>query len=347
MSLDIEELSEESNDALYEHYSFKVDPGQGFLRIDKYLQVRIENASRTKIQLAAEAGSIRVNGASVKPNYKVKPGDDIRIMMEYPKRDITVVPEDIELNIVFEDDYVLVVNKPAGMVVHPSYGHYNGTLVNALAYHLRDLPMFKGNDPRPGLIHRIDKNTSGLLVIAKTEDAKNHLARQFFDHTTERRYQAVAWGSFDDMEGTITGHIGRNFKNRKVMDVFPDGAYGKHAITHYKVLEHLGYVSLLELRLETGRTHQIRAHMKFVGHPLFNDEEYGGEQILKGTTFTKYKQFVTNCFKILPRQALHAKTLGFVHPKSGEFMRFNSELPDEMTILIDKWRNYIANRKEE
>ncbi len=330
---------------MFEHYQFTADPGQKPLRIDRFLTVRIENASRNKIQEAAQAGYILVNQKPVKPNYKVKPGDDVRVMMSQPKREIEIIPENIPLNIVYEDDSLIVVNKPAGIVVHPGYGNYTGTLVNALAWHFRDLEMFKDNkDPRPGLIHRIDKNTSGLLVIAKTEKAKMKLAAQFADHSSKRTYQALVWGSLKDDEGTVTGHIGRSLKNRKVMTVFPEGEYGKHAVTHYRVLERFDYVSLIECRLETGRTHQIRAHMKYIGHPIFNDNEYGGDRVLKGTTFTKYKQFVMNGFASCPRQALHAKTLGFVHPETKEQMSFDSDLPEDMQQLIGRWRNYLQNR---
>ncbi len=328
----------------YEHYRFDVDKGQKPIRIDKFISDRITNVSRTKIQDAATAGNILVNNNPVKSNYKVKPGDYISIVMEYPKRDVEITPENIPLNIVFEDETLIIVNKPPEMVVHPGYGNYTGTLVNALAYHLRDIPMFQGNDFRPGLVHRIDKNTSGILVIAKTEEAKNKLARQFFDHTVDRKYIALIWGVPKETGGTITGHIGRSPKDRKVMHVFQDGETGKHAITHYKIIEKLGYVSLVECTLETGRTHQIRVHFKYIKHPLFNDAAYGGDQILRGTVFTKYKQFVNNCFHILPRQALHAKSLGFVHPVSGKHLFFDSNLPDDMQQVIDKWRTYIQNR---
>ncbi|MFC2152618.1 RluA family pseudouridine synthase [Bacteroidota bacterium] len=340
-----EEFIENEDQELFEHYRIEVDPGQKPLRIDKFLVNRIENASRSKIQSAADADNILVNQKPVKSNYKVKPGDIISIVMAYPPREIELIPENIPLNIVYEDDHLVIVNKEPGMVVHPSYGHYNGTLVNAMMYHLKDLPLFNTGDMRPGLVHRIDKNTSGLLVLAKTEQALNKLAKQFFDKTTERRYYALVWGTFEEKEGTITGHIGRNIKNRKVMHVFADGSQGKHAVTHYKVLEELGYITLVECRLETGRTHQIRVHFKYIGHPLFNDFEYGGDQILKGTTFTKYKQFVQNCFTILPRQALHAKTLGFNHPATGEYMRFDSELPEDMIQVIDKWNRYLSGRE--
>ena len=342
-----DKFNDNDDQELYEHFRFEVDPGQKPLRIDKFLVNRIENASRSKIQSAAEADNILVNNLAVKSNYKVKPGDVISIVMAYPPREIELIPENIPLNIVYEDDQLIIVNKEPGMVVHPSYGHYSGTLVNALMYHLKDLPLFKTGDLRPGLVHRIDKNTSGLLVIAKTEQAMNKLAKQFFDKTTDRRYIALVWGSFEEKEGTIEGNIGRNIKNRKIMQVFPDGEQGKEAITHYKVIEELGYVTLVECKLETGRTHQIRVHFQHIGHPLFNDFEYGGDKILKGTTFTKYKQFVQNCFKILPRQALHAKTLGFTHPKTNEFKQFNSEVPDDMIQVIEKWRRYTSGRENE
>lgn len=349
---DLDELIEngEATDAgkeLYEHYRFVADAGQNLLRVDKFLVNRIENASRNKIQDAAAAGSVLANGEPVKANYKVKPGDTITIEMSWPPREIEIIPEDIPLNIVYEDDALIVVNKQPGMVVHPGFGNYTGTLVNALAWHLKDHPWFQSNDPRPGLVHRIDKDTSGLLVIAKTEEAKTILARQFFHKTTERTYQAIVWGSMKEDEGTITGNIGRSIRDRKQMTVFEDESMGKPAVTHYKVLERLGYVTLVQCNLETGRTHQIRVHLKHIGHTLFNDERYGGNQILKGTTFTKYKQFVNNCFKLLPRQALHAKTLGFEHPVTGEFMKFDSDLPEDMVKTIDKWRHYISGREDE
>ncbi len=346
--IDDPELSEngenEDSGELFEHFRFIADSGQGLLRIDKFLVNRIENASRSKIQEAAEAGNILVNDISVKPNYKVKPNDVITIVMSYPPREIEIIAQNIPLDIVYEDDILVIINKKPGMVVHPGHGNYTGTLVNALAWHFRDQPWFNASDPRPGLVHRIDKDTSGLLVIAKTEDAKMNLARQFFDKTSTRTYQALVWGNMENDHGTITGHIGRSHKDRKQMAVFPNGELGKHAVTHYSVLERLGYITHVECRLETGRTHQIRAHFKHIGHPLFNDERYGGNLILKGTTFTKYKQFVENCFKLLPRQALHAKTLGFVHPLTAKYVEFNSELPDDMKQVIAKWRTYIAGR---
>lgn len=329
----------------YEIHKFKADPGQGLVRVDKYLFDRIENASRTKIQEAAKAGYISVNGVAVKSSYKVKPGDDIIIYSKNEPRDIELIPENIPIEIVFEDDYFLIVNKKPNMVVHPSYGHYTGTLVNALMYHLKDLPLFNTGDARPGLVHRIDKNTSGILVIAKTEEALSNLSKQFYDRTTDRRYTALIWGSPKESEGTIDAHVGRSLKNRKIMHAFPEGEHGKNAITHYKVLENLGYVTLIECKLETGRTHQIRVHMKHLGHPLFNDAEYGGDVILKGTKFTKYKQFVQNCFNVIPRQALHARTLAFDHPKTGERVSFSSELPEDFMNVIEKWKNYTNTRE--
>ena len=332
-------LPEEDND-LYEHYSFTVDKGQQPLRIDKYLMNFIENATRTKIQTAAKEGSIRVNEAPVKSNYKVKPLDEIRVLFAHPPHENLLVGEDIAIDVVYEDDELLVVNKPAGMVVHPGHGNYSGTLINGLIYHFDNLP--NNSSERPGLVHRIDKDTSGLLVVAKTENAMAHLSNQFAQKTSEREYLALVWGNMEDDEGTIEGNIGRHHKNRLQNTVFfgDDEDKGKPAVTHYKVLERLGYVTLVSCKLETGRTHQIRVHMKYIGHTLFNDERYGGERILKGTTFTKYKQFVDNCFKILPRQALHAKTLGFEHPKTGKWMSFTSETPDDMLQCIEKWRGY-------
>ena len=334
-----------SEQEVYEHYRFVSDNGQSLTRIDKFLTDRITNASRTKIQTAAEAGNILANGIAVKANYRVKPNDVITIVMAYPPREVEIIPQDIPINIVYEDADLLIVNKSAGMVVHPGHGNYDQTLVNALAFHFRNNPDYKVEDPRFGLVHRIDKDTSGLLVIAKNEYAKMFLAKQFFDKTTERVYNALVWGNFEEKRGTIVGNIGRSPKDRMQMAVFPDGDMGKHAVTHYTVLEDFNYVSLIECHLETGRTHQIRAHMKHIGHPLFNDERYGGNEILKGTTFTKYKQFINNCFEICPRQALHAKTLGFVHPTTKERMFFNSEIPDDMSLLIEKWRNYTEFAK--
>ncbi len=332
---------------LFEHHSFKVNMGQTQLRIDKYIINKIDNISRNKIQQTADAGCILVNGIAVKSNYKVKPNDNISIVMDYPRQELKIIPEDIPLNIVYEDDQLIVINKPAGLVVHPGHGNYTGTLVNALAWHYKNLPLFNNEDDlRPGLVHRIDKNTSGLLVVAKTEHARSHLAMQFFKKTTKRQYLALVWGRLKEDEGTIEGAIGRSLKNRQVFTVYKeDEGYGKDATTHYKVLEELGYVSLVQCVLETGRTHQIRVHMKHIGHPLFNDEAYGGNKILWGTTFSKYKQFVNNCFQTLPRHALHAKTLGFIHPTTGEEMLFNSEIADDMLQCIEKWRQYISNRE--
>ena len=332
---------------LFEHYRFKADPGQSLLRIDKFLSDRIENSSRTRIQNAANAGNILVNNNPVKPNYKIKPGDIVQVVLPTPPREIELIPENIPLNIVYEDDDVLVVNKEPGMVVHPAYGNYTGTLVNALMWHFKDLPLFSTGESRPGLVHRIDKNTSGILVIAKNEFALNRLSKQFFDRTTDRKYNALVWGIPDPPEGTITGNVGRNIKDRKIMQVFRDESEGKTAITHYRVLENLGYISLVECKLETGRTHQIRVHFSHIKHPLFNDEEYGGNQIIKGTTFTKYQQFIRNCFKILPRQALHAKSLAFDHPVTGKRLSFDSGLPDDMQQVIEKWRKYISGREHE
>lgn len=341
---EFDDIEETEDGALFEHYNILVDPGQTLLRIDKFLSDRLKNATRSRLQQAADEGKILVNKIPVKSSYKVKPGDEISIVMDYPRRELKIIPEDIPLNIVYEDDSLIVLNKPAGLVVHPGHGNYSGTLVNALAYHFKELPLFNSDDPRPGLIHRIDKNTSGLLVIAKTTEAKVSLSLQFFEKTTKRRYVALVWGDLENNEGTITGNIGRSLKNRQVFTVFPEGEHGKPAVTHYKVIERLGYVNLVECRLETGRTHQIRVHMKHIGHPLFNDDNYGGDQILRGTTFTKYKQFVSNCFQMIPRQALHAQMLGFVHPATGEEMIFESELPDDLANVIVKWRNYLSNR---
>jgi 23S rRNA pseudouridine1911/1915/1917 synthase len=332
---------------LYEHHRFIVDQGQSLIRIDKYLFARMDNISRTRIQNAANAGNIIVNNKAVKPNYRVKPDDIIQIVLPTPPREIELIPEDIPLNILFEDDDVIIVNKEPGMVVHPAYGNYTGTLVNALMWHFRDLPLFSSGELRPGLVHRIDKNTSGILVIAKNELALNKLSRQFYERTTGRKYIAIVWGTPDPPDGTITGHVGRNLRDRKIMQVFKDGSQGKPAITHYKIIEELGYVSVVECKLETGRTHQIRVHFSSIKHPLFNDNEYGGDRILKGTTFSKYQQFVNNCFKILPRQALHAKSLAFDHPVTGKRMSFDSELPDDMKQVIEKWRNYISGREKE
>jgi 23S rRNA pseudouridine1911/1915/1917 synthase len=341
-----DELSEQE---LFEHLKIKVDKGQTMLRIDKFLFNHIQNATRSKIQKAADNGCIRVNGKPVKSNYRIKPLDEITVLLPNPPREFELQPEDIPLNIVFEDDDIIIVNKAPGMVVHPGFGNYSSTLINALLYHFKNLPQpkNKSNDPhadmRPGLVHRIDKFTSGLLVIAKTEDAHVKLSKLFFDRNIDRKYVALVWGDVKADEGTITGNIGRSIKDRKIRTVFADGTMGKHAITHYKVIERFGYVTLVECKLETGRTHQIRVHMQYIGHPLFNDIEYGGDTIIKGTTFTKYKQFVENCFSILPRHALHAQTLGFVHPSSGKEIKFDSDIPDDMAAAINKWRDYAKN----
>ena len=321
-------------------------PGQSLMRLDKFLFERIENTSRTRIQNAANAGNILVNNKQVKPNYRVKPNDIVQVVLPNPPREIELIPENIPLNIIYEDDDVIVVNKDPGMVVHPAYGNYTGTLVNALMYHFRDIPMFQSGELRPGLVHRIDKNTSGILVVAKNELALNKLSKQFYDRTTGRKYIALVWGTPDPAEGTITGHVGRSIRDRKVMQVFPDGSQGKPAVTHYRLIEDLGYVSIVECRLETGRTHQIRVHFSHIKHPLFNDEEYGGDKILRGTTFAKYQQFVRNCFTVLPRQALHAKSLSFDHPVTGKRQSFDSELPDDMIQVMEKWRNYTSGREK-
>lgn len=339
---DIGESSE-----LYEHHRIVADKGQGVLRVDKFLYHKLENVSRSKLQNAAQAGNILANNKPVKPNYKVKPGDVITVVLPHPPYEFQLIPQEIPLNIVYEDDHLIVVNKEAGLVVHPGHGNYDGTLVNGLLHYLKDAPLFQKGELRPGLVHRIDKNTSGLLVVAKTEAALNNLAKQFYDRTTKRRYIAMVWGNFEEEKGTINGNIGRSLKDRMKMHVFPDGEDGKHAVTHYKVLENFGYVSLVECRLETGRTHQIRVHMEYMKHPIFNDERYGGDRILKGTTFTKYKQFVQNCFNIMPRHALHALSLGFKHPDTNEEMYFESELPADMQEVIEKWRSYIGGRDEE
>lgn len=329
---------------LYEHHRFVADKGQNLIRIDKFLMDHLMNVSRNRIQNAAAGGYIHVNDKAVKSNYRVKPLDVITVMMDRPRYENEIIPEDIPLDIVYEDNDLMVVNKPAGLVVHPGHGNYTGTLVNAIAWHLKDNPEYNPNDPQVGLVHRIDKDTSGLLVIAKTPDAKTHLGLQFFNKTTQRKYNALVWGTVENDHGTIEGNIARNPKDRMQMAVMSDPEVGKSAVTHYHVLERLGYVTFVECVLETGRTHQIRVHMKHIGHTLFNDERYGGDEILKGTHFSKYKQFVNHCFEICPRQALHAKTLGFVHPRTKEEMFFDSPLPEDMTKLLDKWRSYISNR---
>lgn len=336
-----EDPYQDDSDELFEHYRIKVDPGQSLLRIDKFLSDRLPNTSRNRIQNGIRDGLVKVNGVEVRSNYKVRPDDLVTISLPQPPREKDVVPEDIPLRIVYEDHSILVVDKPAGMVVHPAYSNWTGTLVNALVYHFQNLPELPDNKGRPGLVHRIDKDTSGLLAIAKNEHALNLLAKQFFEHSIERTYQALVWGVPREIEGTIEVMIGRSPKDRRVVIAYPEGDYGKTAITHYRMIKDLRYVSFLECRLETGRTHQIRAHMKYLGHPLFNDAAYGGDRILKGTVFSKYKSFVQNCFKILPRQALHAKSLGFMHPESGEYMHFESPLPEDFREVLEKWEHYV------
>jgi 23S rRNA pseudouridine1911/1915/1917 synthase len=338
---------QQEQEELYEHHRLVVEKGQFLLRIDKYLITRLPRTTRNRIQLAIENSSVLVNGKSVKSSYKVKPNDVISIVLAHPPRDIELYPDEISLDIVYEDEYIILINKQPGLVVHPGFGNYRGTLVNALVHHM--YPDLNGKpisseSVRPGLAHRIDKNTSGLIIMAKTEQALSHLAKQFFDRTIERRYVALVWGDFKEDAGTVTGHIGRSFADRKVRDVFPAGDYGKHAVTHYKVLERFGYVSLVECKLETGRTHQIRVHMKYIGHNLFNDDTYGGNRILKGTVFAKYRQFVENCFQKLPRHALHAKSLGFTHPVTNEWMHFESVLAPDMAAVIEKWRGYASQK---
>ena len=333
----------DDTDSLYEHYAFTADKGQAPLRVDKFLMARIEKVTRNKIQQAAKAGSIYVGDEAVKANYKVKGGDEVRVCFSYPPYEHLLVPEALPLDLIYEDESVVVLNKPAGLVVHPGHGNYTGTLLNGLLHHFQQLP--KNSNNRPGLVHRIDKDTSGLLVVAKTEEAMTHLAQQFFEKSSQRKYLALVWGDLKSDSGTIEGAIGRHPKNRLQMTVFEDDSQGKEAVTHYKVLERFGYVTLIECKLETGRTHQIRAHMKYLGHTLFNDARYGGDQILKGTHFTKYKQFVENCFSLLPRQALHAKTLGFIHPETDEFLNFDSPLPDDFESVLQKWRHYAQHKK--
>jgi 23S rRNA pseudouridine1911/1915/1917 synthase len=351
----LEEIEEDELDGtggereLFEHFRFVVDKGQAITRIDKYLVNCMANTSRNRIQEAADSGNILVNGKPAKSNYRVKPYDSIAIVLDYPPNQFEIIPQDIPINIVFEDEDIILVNKQPGLVVHPGFGNFDGTLLNAIAWHMKDNPDFDANDARIGLVHRIDKDTSGLILIAKTEYAKAHLGKQFFEKTTQRRYQALVWGNIKENEGTIIGSLARDPRDRMQFTVFPDGEnpLAKHAVTHYKVLERMAYVTLVECRLETGRTHQIRVHMKHIGHTLFNDERYGGHIILKGTNTAMYKAFIKNCFYICPRQALHAKTLGFVHPRTGEFMHFESELPKDMSELIEKWRNYAKVLAEE
>ena len=341
--LNSEATFEQQDDELFVHHRIVADPGQSLIRLDKFLTDRLPHVTRTKIQDAVTAEFIKVNGKVAKSNYRIHPGDVVTVALPEPPRDTEVYPENIPLNIVFEDPHLLVVNKPAGMVVHPAHENWSGTLVNALVYHFSQLPEMKGNEGRPGLVHRIDKDTSGLLVIAKTESAMTALASQFYHHTIGRTYQAIVWGEPEPAEGTINVNLGRSPKDRRITVAIPDGSSGRHAITHYRVLKPLRYVSLIECRLETGRTHQIRAHMKYLGHPIFSDATYGGDQILRGTVFAKYRQFVENCFKIIPRQALHAKTLEFTHPATGELMKFDSDLPEDFTKALLKWEGYVSN----
>jgi 23S rRNA pseudouridine1911/1915/1917 synthase len=333
------ELIEQDEQDLYEHLRLLVNKGQSPLRIDKFLMHRIENASRNRIQNAIELGNVLVNDNAIKASYKVKPLDVISVVLPHPPRDTEVYPEDIPLDIVYEDDDVLVVNKPAGMVVHPGYNNYTGTLVNGLVFHFQQLPVLPGNEGRPGLVHRIDKDTSGLLLISKNERAMTWLAKQFFEHTITRKYIALVWGDLEN-DGTVTGYIGRSVNDRRVMSIYDDPDKGKWSVTHYRVLERMNYVTLIECELETGRTHQIRAHMKHIGHPLFSDSTYGGDKILKGTVFTKYKQFVENCFELMPRQALHAQTLGFLHPTLKTRLYFEAPLPQDFETVLTKWRKY-------
>ena len=339
-------LSPDENPELFEHHKFTADKGQEVVRIDKFLMNRLPNISRSKIQEAIKNGYVKVAEQKVKANHKTKPLDEIVLMYPYPVRESELIPEDIPLDIVYEDEYLAVINKPMDMVVHPGYGNFDGTLANALLYHFKNLPQRGDYEGRPGIVHRLDKNTTGLMVVGKTEKALVDLSKQFFDKTTDRRYWALVWGDVKEDEGRIEAHTGRSLKNRKLMTVFPDGEFGKASITNYKVLKRYGYTSLVECKLETGRTHQIRVHMKHIGHTLFNDADYDGDTVLKGTTFTKYKQFVQNCFKLIPRQALHAKTLGFTHPYTGKWMEFESELPEDMKNALEKWEAYAKNSIE-
>ena len=334
------EILEEQEEGFFEHHRIVADKGQKLMRLDKFLVDRLERTSRNRIQNAAEDGFVKVNGTPVKSSYKIKPLDVITIEMPYPVRDMELIPENIPIDIVYEDDDLVILMKPMNMVVHPGFGNFSGTLLNAMLFHFQNLPI--NSDARPGLVHRLDKNTTGLMVIAKTEEALTHLGKQFFDRTIDRRYVALVWGDVKE-DGTVTGNTGRSLKDRKVFTVFPEGDHGKHAVTHFKVLKRYGYVTLVECKLETGRTHQIRVHMKHIGHTLFGDFEYGGDKVLKGTTFTKYKQFVQNCLDLLPRQALHARTLSFTHPTTGEWMSFESDLPADMQKVLDKWENYSEN----
>ncbi len=351
MSLEEESEFEESfdiaaeSDELFEHHHLIADINES-VRIDLYLMDRIPNVSRTRLQAIAKSNNLIVNGKPVKSNYKVRSKDDISIVLPFPVRELKLIPENIPLDIVYEDDDLVIVNKPSRMVVHPGYGNYNGTLLNGLIYHFESLPKQDDYYGRPGLVHRIDKHTTGLLAVAKTELAMAHLSKQFFDRTSDRRYYALVWGDLKEDEGTITGHIGRSQKNRKAFCVYEDESHGKHAVTHYKVVERFRYVTLVECKLETGRTHQIRVHFLHIGHPLFHDLEYGGDRIIKGTTFTKYRQFIENAFKLIPGQALHAKTLGFTHPRTGKWMEFDSELPQDFQNVLEKWRNYSQNKQD-
>lgn len=342
----MEDEKQSSDDGWFEHHRLVADPKQTLIRLDKFLMDRLSNVTRNKLQEGIRQGFVKVNNAEIKPNYRVRPGDEIVVALPEPPRDTEVVPEDIELNIVYEDSDLLVVNKPSGMVVHPAYSNWTGTLVNALTFHFRNLPTMPDNQGRPGLVHRIDKNTSGLLVIAKTELSMTRLARQFYDHSIQRSYTALVWGLLENETGTIDVNLGRSLKDRRITTAFPEADYGRRAVTHYQVIKPLRYVTLLNCQLETGRTHQIRAHLKYLGHPLFNDAQYGGDRILKGTVFSKYKAFVGNCFKMLPRQALHAKSLGFVHPTTEKFMRFDSELPEDFQELLSKWESYVTYKTQ-
>jgi len=339
----MDDEKQSSDDGWFEHHRLLADPKQTLIRLDKFLMDRLPNVTRTKLQEGIKQGFVKVNQNKIKPNYRVRPGDEIVVTLPEPPRDTDIVPEDIELDIVYEDPDLLVVNKPAGMVVHPAYNNWTGTLVNALTFHFNNLPTMPDNQGRPGLVHRIDKDTSGLLVIAKTELAMTRLARQFYDHSIERSYTALVWGVPENKSGTIDVNLGRGFKDRRITTAFPEGDYGRRAVTHYEVVKPLRYVSLVTCRLETGRTHQIRAHLKYLGHPLFNDAQYGGDKVLKGTVFSKYKAFVENCFKMLPRQALHAKSLGFIHPTTEKAMRFESELPEDFQQALVKWENYVTH----
>ena len=340
--MDQDNFDEEELDVeLFEHFSFTIDKGQTPTRVDKFLTDRLPNATRNRVQNAIDAGFVQINGKPTKANYKVKPLDEIKVFLEKPPRDTEVIPEDIPLDIVFEDEYLMIVNKPPGMVVHPAHGNWTGTLVNALVYHFNQLPTMPGNSGRPGLVHRIDKDTSGLLVIAKSESTMTDLAKQFFNHDIDRTYLALVWGEPEEDQGTIIANVGRSAKDRKVMDTFPDGSQGKHAVTHWKVIKRLRYVTLVQCNLETGRTHQIRAHMKYLGHPLFNDAMYEGDKIRKGTQFSKYKMFIQNCFDLMPRQALHAMSLGFIHPITKNRIYFETPLPDDFAAVLEKWENYV------